>query len=225
MALDVAPVVAGLFVGGRGVRLGGVAKGNLDAPDGGTLVDRSLRLLEGLGIPVVLVGPSRGIRPDQGSHTIACEDEPPGIGPLGGLIALLRHAGDSRVLALACDMPFVSTKLLVRELLAFDPRARPSSRPAASGIWEPSAPCTPRPRVLPIAAVARAALGARSLQGLLDGAGRDRAAASMRPATSSSRDWDTPEDLGRETKRIEQEDAKTGRTDFAGGSSRLRVFL
>ena len=190
MALDVAPVVAGLFVGGRGVRLGGVAKGNLDAPDGGTLVDRSLRLLEGLGIPVVLVGRHEEYA-DQGRTIL--EDEPPGIGPLGGLIALLRHAGDTRVLALACDMPFVSTRLL-QELVAFDPGA-PIVAPRRDGKWEPLCAVYSAPAVL-LVAVARAALGARSLQGLLDELG-----ATELPLDASRygelADWDTPEDLGR----------------------------
>src|SRR5690606_17572789 len=39
-------VVAGIFVGGRGSRMGGLAKGLLEAPDGGPIVARTERMLE-----------------------------------------------------------------------------------------------------------------------------------------------------------------------------------
>lgn len=187
---DVAGVVAGLFVGGAGARLGGVAKGNLAAPGGGTIVERSTRLLEGLGMSVVLVG--RHARYADARHPVV-DDEPQGIGPLGGLVGLLRHAGDARVLALACDMPFVST-VLVQELLAFAPAAAIVA-PRREGRWEPLCAAYSTRLVLPVA-VARAARGERSLQGLLDEVG-----ATQLPLDESRyselTDWDMPEDLPR----------------------------
>jgi molybdopterin-guanine dinucleotide biosynthesis protein A len=183
-----AGVLAGLFVGGAGARLGGVAKGNLAAPGGETLVQRSTRLLEGLGLTVVLVGRHAGYQ--DRLHAVV-EDDPPGIGPLGGLVGLLRHAGHARVLALACDMPFVSAAL-VRELLAFAPAAAIVA-PRREGKWEPLCAVYAARVVLPLAA-ARVARGARSLQGLLDEVG-----ATELPLEESRyselADWDTPDDL------------------------------
>ncbi|HEY5241286.1 MAG TPA: NTP transferase domain-containing protein, partial [Polyangiaceae bacterium] len=101
--------VAGVFVGGAGVRMGGLAKGLLRGPDGSSLVERWAGMLRELGIPIVLVGEGAAY---EGLGLPMLKDEPPGVGPLGGLVALLRHAGTRRALAFACDMPFVSRGLV-----------------------------------------------------------------------------------------------------------------
>ncbi|WJH37262.1 NTP transferase domain-containing protein [Paenibacillus sp. CC-CFT747] len=59
-------------------------------------------------------------------HAVA--DEPPGIGPLGGLGAGLRHTAHRLNLAAAADMPFPSAAL-ARELFA---AAEGTGRPAAA---------------------------------------------------------------------------------------------
>jgi len=109
-------LVVGLFVGGRGTRLGGVVKGNLPGPSGERLVDRLLEVCARAvpGSPVVLVGDATAHR-DLGLPMLA--DEPPGIGPIGGLSALLGHAsttGADAALALACDLPFLEAPLVRR---------------------------------------------------------------------------------------------------------------
>ena len=184
-------VVAGVFVGGKGARLGGAAKGMLPAPGGGTLVERWVALLGDLGIPVVLVGRDRDDPDYAGIALERVRDEPPGIGPLGGLVGLLQRAGEGSALALACDMPFVSRRL-VEELLTVVPGA-PIVAPRRSGIWEPLCALYDAPRVLPIA-TARAARGAHSLQGLLD-----ESQAIELPLDANRHvelhDWDTPADL------------------------------
>jgi molybdopterin-guanine dinucleotide biosynthesis protein A len=180
--------VAGLFVGGRAVRMGGTPKGLLQAPEGGTLVERWLGLLEELGIPAVLVGDAR---PYAHLRLPALEDEPAGIGPLGGLVALLRHAGTRTVLALACDMPFVSRELLERLLVA--PHDAPIVAPRRDLRWEPLFARYDPVRVLPLA-VARAASDYHSLQGLLDQVGA--AELPLLPhEVAQLRDWDCPDDV------------------------------
>jgi molybdopterin-guanine dinucleotide biosynthesis protein A len=181
-------IVAGLFVGGAGARLGGVAKGNLAAPDGVTIVVRSTRLLEGLGASVVLVGRHDGYA---GRPYAVVEDDPAGIGPLGGLVGLLSHALDARVLALACDMPFVSAALL-QELLAFAPGAAIVA-PRREGRWEPLCAVYSARVVLPVAS-ARAARGQRSLQGLLDEVGATELPLDVSRYAELT-DWDEPGDL------------------------------
>jgi molybdopterin-guanine dinucleotide biosynthesis protein A len=184
------PLLAGVFVGGAGSRLGGVAKGLMRAPGGGTLVDRWCRLLADLGIDVVLVGDHEAYR-DLGLPLV--DDDPPGIGPLGGLVGLLRRAGEGHALALACDMPFVSPGLLARlAALARQPDGPRAVAPRTGGAWEPLFAAYDARHVLPVA-VARAARGARSLQGLLDEAGALEL--PLDPGQAAElKDWDTPAD-------------------------------
>jgi molybdopterin-guanine dinucleotide biosynthesis protein A len=145
--------------------------------------------MRALGVGVVLVG-------DAGAYAhVAVEriaDDPPGIGPLGGLVALLRRAGPARALAFACDMPFVSRELVER--LRATPAAAPVLAPRRGDRWEPLCARYEPARVLPIA-VAQAASSGHSLQRLLDRAGAE--ALPLDPAEEEQlRDWDSPADLG-----------------------------
>jgi molybdopterin-guanine dinucleotide biosynthesis protein A len=118
-------------------------------------------------------------------------DEPPGVGPLGGLIALLRHAGTSPALAFACDMPFVSRALVERLLAA--PSDAPIVAPRRDARWEPLCARYEPARVLPLA-LARAASPHHALQALLDEAGA--VALPLLPHEAAElRDWDTPADV------------------------------
>jgi molybdenum cofactor guanylyltransferase len=182
-----APLLAGIFVGGAATRMGGVAKGLLPSPGGATLVSRLHAILEGIGVPVVLVGDGSSYAGVGIEHV---PDACAGIGPLGGLVSLLRRGGRGHVLALACDMPFVSRALLLR-LIEY-PEAR-AVAPRRSALWEPLCARYDAIRVLP-AAEAHAAAGELSLQKLLDAIG----AAELPPAPSDTlelRDWDTPADV------------------------------
>jgi molybdopterin-guanine dinucleotide biosynthesis protein A len=180
--------IAGVFVGGAGRRMGGCAKGMLQAPEGGTLVERWVETLRRAGVVrVLLVGRHAGYR-TFGLETI--DDEPSGVGPLGGLIALLQRAGPSRALALACDMPFVSPRL-VRRLISAP--AAPIVAPTRAGIWEPLCAIYDAPVVLP-EALRRVATGQFSLQPLLTESGAIALPFDGDEA-DSLRDWDTPEDV------------------------------
>jgi molybdopterin-guanine dinucleotide biosynthesis protein A len=184
----VTEALAGIFVGGAGRRMGGIAKGLMAAPEGGTLVERWRALLAARGVPVVLVG-SRAEYAGLGVEAIA--DAPPGIGPLGGLVALLRRAGTAPALALACDMPFVSGALVDR-LLAAHPEA-PIVAPRREGRWEPLCARYDPSRVL-ATATSLAGAGEHSLQRLLTTSGAVEL--DLTPAEQRElHDWDRPEDL------------------------------
>jgi molybdopterin-guanine dinucleotide biosynthesis protein A len=168
--------------------MGGMAKGLMQTADGTTLVERWKAMLERLGVGVVLVGRS----PDYerfGLEVIA--DEPPGIGPLGGLVSLLLRANPAPSLAFACDMPFVS-EVLVERLLTTSPSAAILA-PRRHGRWEPLCARYDPARVLgPAAAQCRG--GDHSLKRLL----HDVRAVELALATDDLeqlRDWDTPEDV------------------------------
>ena len=177
--------------------MGGRPKGLLPAPSGETIVARALALCERAKLDVVFVGDATAYT-HLAPGVPALADEPRGIGPLGGLVALLEHAshgGARHAIALACDMPYVTLELLERLIDdAVDGEAAivaPRRHDGHAG-WEPLCARYDAARVLP-SARARVLRGAHSLQGLLDDAG---ARELVLDATERDwlRDWDTPDD-------------------------------
>jgi molybdopterin-guanine dinucleotide biosynthesis protein A len=186
-----ASLVAGIFVGGGSTRMGGRPKGLLRAPSGETLVERWKGLFEALAVPCVLVGErvkeayaSSGLRLLDDARP---EDE---LGPLGGLLALLAHAGDRAAIVVACDMPFVSLELLRR--LASVEEPAPALAARREGRWEPFFARYDARAVLPTA-LAHADARRGSLQALLD-AVRARELDLRADEHAELRDWDTPDD-------------------------------
>jgi molybdopterin-guanine dinucleotide biosynthesis protein A len=188
-----APVV-GLFVGGRGSRFGGVAKGNLVHPSGARLVEHLSEVVR-TALPearVVLVGE----RPEYAYLELpTVRDSPFGIGPLGGLRALVAFARDERreaVVALACDMPYVTVELVRR--LAEEAPGASAVAPRDDGRWQPLA-ARYGVRVLPVIDAAIAA-GERSLQRIFERLESDAHVLCVDAAELEAlRDWDAPEDI------------------------------
>ena len=181
-------LVAGILVGGEARRLGGFPKGLLRGPSGDSLVDALGGALRALQIPYVHVGrhPAYAIC---GEPTL--DDERGGIGPLGGLLTLFRHAGSRDVLALACGLPFVSIELLGRLATACPGAAAVAPRRARG--WEPLFARYAAREALPIAE-RRAAAGRCSLQGLLDEL--DARVLPLGPEDDPLLDdWDSPGDV------------------------------
>lgn len=185
-------LIAGIFIGGRSSRMG-KTKGLLPAPgETRSLVERASALFADLQIPVVLVGQraqyeALGIR--------SLPDAFAGIGPLGGLVALLEAAGSGYAIACACDLPYVTANL-VRRLMDAPPCA--ALTPVADGVLQP---LFARYDARACAAVARrraedAAIrgGSSALQGLLAELG-----ATPLPLAPEEeallRDWDSPADV------------------------------
>lgn len=158
--------------------------------DGARLIDRTVALLDALQIEVVLVGERREYA-DLPRAVI--RDEPREIGPLGGLIGLLRHAGPRRAIAVACDLPYLSATLVERLVTA--PGSGAVLAPRRAERWEPLFARYDSCRVLPVAE-SRAQGGQWSLQGLLD----DVETACLPLSSDEQRqldDWDTPDDIAR----------------------------
>lgn len=168
--------------------MGGRPKGLLELTPGVTLVGRWRGLFEGLGIPCVLVGANAAY---DGQGVPAIADAAP-EGPLGGLLALLAHAGDRFAIAVACDMPFVSAAL-VRRLALAPPSA--AVAPRRDGRWEPFLARYDASAVRPFAE-AQVAAGQRSLQALLDAVSSSELGLSAAEAAELD-DWDAPEDTER----------------------------
>jgi len=167
--------------------MGGVAKGLLLAASGETLVARWERLFAELGWTCVLVGQHDAYA------AIAIErltDDPPSIGPLGGITALLARAGQGRAIAVACDMPFVSIELMSK--LATYPSHAPILAPRRGGMWEPLFARYDAERVS-TTAKSSARSNRHSLQSLLDDMGAEALPLDDRE-WDELRDWDRPED-------------------------------
>lgn len=178
--------------------MGGVSKALLPAPvTGEPLAARTLGLARALHLDAVLVGAvDDAALPPSAAALPRLRDDPEGIGPLGGLAALLAHAGARPVIALACDMPYVSAALL--DKLARTPCASAvlAARDPATGKWQPMfaryAPAETRP-----ALAAALAASERSFQALL--ARTSCTELVLSPAEHAElRDWDSPADMNEE---------------------------
>lgn len=190
--------LVGLMVGGRATRFGGIAKGMLAAPDTGEpLALRLARICrEALGdATVVLVGSS----PAYGALALPfLDDRPPGVGPLGGLGALLAAAQGRRceAIAVAADLPYVTAPLVAKLRTYEGSAAAVAARPG--GIWQPLFARYSPDECIP---VLRAALDARrfAARAVLEGLG-ERALELPLDATEAAQldDWDEPEDMTRE---------------------------
>lgn len=124
-----------ILVGGAAARFGGTPKG-LERVGGRRVLDRVHDALRQVSDEVALVGAgaaSRWLR-----DVAVLGDAEAGAGPLGGLVAALRHGGGD-VLLVAWDMPFLSPTLL-GELRRVGERSRATAvvpESDASGRLEP----------------------------------------------------------------------------------------
>ncbi len=188
-------LVVGIFVGGQGSRMGGVAKGLLRAPASDlTLVERLAReaLAAAPSAQLTLVGAAPAYA-DLGRPMIA--DVPPGVGPIGGLCGLLSYArahGASHVLALACDLPRLDRSTIAR--LLDDARDAEVVVVEHAGVRNP---LIARYAVGPALDAAQAALGSgrRSLQAVLDALRATNL--PIPPGSEVADDWDTLSDVSR----------------------------
>ncbi len=100
---------AAILAGGRARRLGGLDKSAL-VVDGRSILERELAAVRALttDISIVANDPTRFAQVDVPVR----QDLVPGAGALGGLYTAVASASTPLVLALACDMPFVTSAFL-----------------------------------------------------------------------------------------------------------------
>lgn len=114
-------VIAGIAVGGESRRMG-TPKGLIEVR-GKPIVQHVADALASIGAQAFLVG----YRPEYAEIALpTLRDEPAGIGPLGGLRALLCEAQRSgaRAILVGCDMPLLTSEVLAR-----------LARPPGPGVW------------------------------------------------------------------------------------------
>ena len=172
--------------------------GLLRAPGGSEPILAALvRGARDAGLLPVLVGeasPYEHLVPD----VARIADDPPGAGPLAGLHAALRHAskvGRSHVIAVACDMPYVSADALgqVRDHASDATVVAP--RRGNDAPWEPMLARYEAARLADLVeqAIER---GQRSFQRLFSSVLIE--SLPLSPAIERAlEDWDTPEDMAR----------------------------
>ena len=105
------PILGAIMAGGRNTRYGGLKA--LDTVGGTRIVDRVTAAVRAVTSAVGLIAN------DAAAYASVAlpmrPDAQPGLGALGGLLTALQWAGSegrSGILAVACDMPFVSSELL-----------------------------------------------------------------------------------------------------------------
>ena len=193
----------GVFVGGQGRRMGGVAKGLL-LHDGVPLIERVLAACRAASAPgalehVYLVG---NAAPYAATGVPSLADAPAGVGPIGGLRALLLRARELRVeaVAIAVDLPYLGGPL-VRRVCLEQPGAA-ALAPRQAGRWQPLFARYQPGLVLPVLEAALAA-GQSALQAIFHGLesappGASRAAElALAPDEEGAlHDWDCPSDIG-----------------------------
>lgn len=180
-------VRVGIFLGGASSRMGS-PKALLPVSDGETLFTRTVRVITEAGLFPCLVGMRPEVLVGLGEHgLVVLEDAATDKGPLAGLVALLRRADGARVVALACDMPYVDVATLERLVGSSSEHAIVAPRRGA--FWEPLCGIYDSRRVLPVAE-RRLAEGALGLQGLLSECGAEELVVDDRVL----HDWDCPAD-------------------------------
>lgn len=194
------PPTIGIFVGGRGLRMGGVAKANLKVRDGRTILERTLECCEaasrsafGVSPSIWLVGESAAYAAHAQLDRIA--DDPVGVGPIGGLRAFLRALPpDACGIALAGDMPALTPALLVRLQRETQHAAALAPRDA-EGRWQPLFARYSAGRSL-AAVDAVLAAGKTSLQHVFLWLGPAACVLSLSDAEQRCmQDWDRPGDM------------------------------
>ncbi len=174
--------------------MGGVVKGNLPGPGGARLLERLLAECRTAlpDAPVVLIGDAPA-HADLGLRALV--DAPAGVGPLGGLRALLLHARDTGAwgaVALACDLPYLSSRLIAR--VATESPEAFLLAPREGALWHT---LVARYSVLSLPAVdATLGAGERALQRVVGRLGEHARALALGPGELAElRDWDTPDDV------------------------------
>jgi molybdenum cofactor guanylyltransferase len=102
------PHTGAVLSGGTSKRMG-VAKEHLALPNGTTMIGSVISVLDELCENVVVVG-------SKTQDTVAITDLRPGLGPLGGIEALLASGKDSQYLVCPNDIPLATPEVLSRLL-------------------------------------------------------------------------------------------------------------
>ncbi len=196
----------GIFVGGRALRMGGVPKGNLPYR-GRSILEGTLESCAaaaaalGGSSPIYLIGESAAYA---AIGVARLADDPPGIGPMGGLRAFLSEAWrrGSDAVVLAVDLPHLTPELLVR--LYSEAPGVAALAPRQEDRWQPLF-ARYRPALALPEIEAALALGQTSLQAIFERLGdRARCLELSLAEQRALRDWDRPSDMADADSELER---------------------
>ncbi len=108
------PLVGAVLAGGASSRLGR-DKAALRLDGETDLLSRTVALLRGVTATVIVIG-----RSHPGCASVP--DLLPGRGPVGGIASALAHAAGAACLVLSCDLPFMTSEVLVRLVREYNAR-------------------------------------------------------------------------------------------------------
>lgn len=109
------PFDAIVLAGGGGERLGGVDKAMLDI-DGKMMIDTALAAVARANA-IVVVGPDRAVPYGYGrgrARIVTAQERPAGSGPVAAIAEGIEHVDSAVVVVLACDMPFLTQRVVTR---------------------------------------------------------------------------------------------------------------
>ena len=111
MKKDSVNIAGAILAGGKNSRMGGRDKSFIEI--GGTsIIERTIRLFEGIFEEIILVTNSPYAYKDYAGRIIMIEDEIKDAGPLGGIHAALSKTSGKGVFFVACDMPFLHNDII-----------------------------------------------------------------------------------------------------------------
>lgn len=127
-----------VLAGGASRRMGR-EKATMVGPDGRTLLACAVDAVRAAGAEDVVVAAGDNLTALAGAvpdGVTLVQDARPGLGPIGGLEAGLRHAGHPWSIAVACDMPTIDPAIL-RDLVGRADEAWDAVVPVADGWLQP----------------------------------------------------------------------------------------
>jgi len=109
--MEVSTTAAAIVAGGRARRFAGQDKSRL-VVEGRTIIVRQVDVLQRVAQDVFVVGAEPGRYDDLGLRTYP--DVIAGVGAIGGIYTALAAATADAVIVVACDLPFLESRLLAR---------------------------------------------------------------------------------------------------------------
>jgi molybdopterin-guanine dinucleotide biosynthesis protein A len=130
---------AAILAGGRASRYGGRPKGLLRLPDGVSIIERTIGVIQSAGIEEVLIVANDPSPYEALGHAIV-RDRRPDRGPLAGIEAALHHCSErcDAVLVLPCDLPGMTAEVVAGVRDAAIERDSPAVvSETENGFWRP----------------------------------------------------------------------------------------
>lgn len=126
---------AAILAGGKNSRFNGINKSFLKI-ENQFIIDRILAVLKNIFSEIIIVSNNPEVYADYNEIKIV-SDFYKNIGPLGGIHAALKTAGNSSVFIVSCDMPFLCKEFIIRQINSHIKSGKDISIPQIDDFLEP----------------------------------------------------------------------------------------